>query len=105
MNNCTALVPLVDETAEFRKFERQTDARRAAEERQRCEVDARLSEAERRRRRELRRVFRRVRACVMGMLATLCAISAVLLWSPEAPLPAVFPALCAVLAVWNGIRR
>lgn len=105
MNNCTALVPLVDEAAEFRHFERQTDARRAAEERQRREVDARLSEAERRRRKELRRVFRRVRACVMGMLATLCAISAVLLWSPEAPLSASFPALCAVLAVWNGIRR
>ena len=105
MNNCTALVPLVDETAEFRKFERQTDARRAAEARQRQEVEARLSEAERRRRKELRRVFRRFRACVMGMLATLCAISAVLLWSPEAPLSAVFPALCAVLAVWNGIRR
>lgn len=105
MNNCTALVPAVDEAAEFRHFERQTDARRAAEARQRQEVEARLSEAERRRRRELRRVFRRVRACVMGMLATLCAISAVLLWSPEAPLPAVFPALCAVLAVWYGIRR
>ena len=105
MNNCTALVPLVDEAAEFRRFERQTDARRAAEERQRREVDARLSEAERRRRRELRRVFRRVRACIMGMLATLCVISAVLLWNPTAPLPAVFPALCAVLAVWNGIRR
>lgn len=105
MNHCTALVPLVDEAAEFRHFERQTDARRAAEERQRHEVDARLSEAERRRRKELRRVFRRVRACVMGMLATVCAISAVLLWSPEAPLPAVFPALCSALAVWNGIRR
>ena len=50
MNNCTALVPLVDETAEFRKFERQTDARRAAEARQRQEVEAHLSEAERRRR-------------------------------------------------------
>ena len=112
MSNCTALVPLVDEAAEFRHFERQTDARRAAEERQRREVDARLSEAdarlseaERRRRKELRRVFRRVRACVMGMLATVCAISAVLLWSPEAPLSAVFPALCSALAVWNGIRR
>ncbi len=99
MNHCTALVPLVDEAAEFRHFERQTDARRAAEERQRREVDARLSEAER------RRIVRRTRACIMGMLATVCAISAVLLWSPEAPLPAVFPALCAVLAVWNGIRR
>lgn len=105
MNKCTALVPAVDEAAEFRHFERQTDARRAAEERQRREVDARLSEAERRRRKELRRVFRRVRACVMGMLATLCAISAVLLWNPAAPLPAVFPALCSLLAVWNGIRR
>ena len=105
MNHCTALVPLVDEAAEFRHFERQTDARRAAEERQRREVDARLSEAERRRRKELRRVFRRVRACVMGMLATVCAISAVLLWSPEAPLAAIFPALCSALAVWNGIRR
>ena len=41
MNHCTALVPLVDEAAEFRHFERQTDARRAAEERQRREVDAR----------------------------------------------------------------
>ena len=105
MNNCTALVPLVDEAAEFRHFERQTDARRAAEERQRREVDARLSEAERRRRKETRRILRRTRACVMGMLATLCAISTVLLWNPAAPLPAIFPALCAVLAVWNGIRR
>ena len=105
MNHCTALVPLVDEAAEFRHFERQTDARRAAEARQRHEVEARCTEAERRRRKEHHRIFRRVRACVMGMLATLCAISAVLLWSPEAPLPAVFPALCAVLAVWDGIRR
>lgn len=105
MNNCTALVPTVDEAAEFRKLERQTDARRAAEARQRHEVEARCTEAERRRRKEHHRIFRRVRTCIMGMLATLCAISAVLLWSPEAPLPAVFPALCAVLAVWTGIRR
>ena len=105
MNNCTALVPLVDENAEFRKFERQTDARRAAEARQRQEVEARLSEAERRRRKDIRRILRRTRACIMGMLANLCAISVVLLWSPEAPLPAVFPALCSLLAVWNGIRR
>lgn len=105
MNNCTALVPLVDENAEFRKFERQTDARRAAEARQRQEVEARLSEAERRRRKETRRILRRTHACIMGMLATLCAISAVLLWNPAAPLPSIFPALCAVLAVWNGIRR
>lgn len=105
MNNCTALVPLVDEAAEFRNFERQTDARRAAEERQRREVDARLSEAERRRRRETRRIVRRTRACIMGMLATVCAISAVLLWNPEAPLAAIFPALCSALAVWTGIRR
>lgn len=105
MNHCTALVPLVDEAAEFRHFERQTEARRAEEARRRNEAEARLSEAERRRRRELHRVFRRVHACVMGMLATLCAVSAVLLWSPEAPLSAIFPALCAVLAVWNGIRR
>lgn len=105
MNNCTALVPLVDEAAEFRHFERQTEARRAAEERQRREVGARLSEAERRRRRETRRIVRRTRACIMGMLATVCAISAVLLWNPEAPLAAIFPALCSALAVWNGIRR
>lgn len=105
MNHCTSLVPLVDEAAEFRHFERQTDARRAAEERQRREVDARLSEAERRRRKDIRRILRRTRACVMGMLATLCAISAVLLWNPAAPLPAIFPALCSLLAVWNGIRR
>lgn len=105
MNNCTSLVPLVDEAAEFRHFERQTEARRAAEERQRREVDARLSEAERRRRRKTRRIVRRTRACIMGMLATVCAISAVLLWNPEAPLAAIFPALCSVLAVWNGIRR
>lgn len=105
MNHCTALVPLVDEAAEFRHFERRTEARRAAEARQRHEVDARLSEAERRRRKETRRILRRTRACIMGMLATLCAISAVLLWSPEAPLPAIFPALCSLLAVWNGIRR
>lgn len=105
MNNCTALVPTVDEAAEFRKLERQTDARRAAEARQRHEVEARCTEAERRRRKERHRIFRRVRTCIMGMLATLCAISAVLLWNPTAPLSAVFPALCAVLAVWNGIRR
>lgn len=105
MNNCTALVPLVDETAEFRKFERQTDARRAAEARQRQEVEAHLSEAERRRRKDIRRILRRTRACIMGMLATLCAISAVLLWNPAAPLPSIFPVLCSLLAVWNGIRR
>ena len=105
MNHCTSLVPLVDEAAEFRHFERQTDARRAAENRQRQEVEARLSEAERRRRKDIRRILRRTRACVMGMLATLCAISAVLLWNPAAPLPAIFPALCSLLAVWNGIRR
>lgn len=105
MNHCTALVPLVDEAAEFRHFERQTDARRAAEARQRQEVEARLSEAERRRRKDIRRILRRTRACIMGMLATLCAISAVLLWNPAAPLPSIFPVLCSLLAVWNGIRR
>lgn len=105
MNHCTALVPLVDEAAEFRHFERQTDARRAAEARQRQEVEARLSEAERRRRKETRRILRRTRACIMGMLATVCAISAVLLWNQEAPFAAIFPALCSALAVWNGIRR
>ena len=105
MNKCVALVPVIDETAEFCKFERRTDERRAREARQRREVEARISEAERRRRREIRRLLRRVRSCIMGLAATLCAFCSVLLWNAENPPPAVCPALFAVIAIWLGVKK
>ena len=105
MNKCLAIVPVIDATSEFCKFERRTDERRAREARQRCEVEARISEAERRRRKETRRLLRRVRSCIMGIIATFCGFCAVLLWSAANPLPAVFPALFSVLAIWIGVRK
>lgn len=105
MNKCVALVPVIDETAEFCKFERRTDERRAREARQRHEVEARISEAERRRRKEIRRLLRRVRSCIMGIVATFCGFCSVLLWNAENPLPAVFPALFAVIAIWVGVKK
>lgn len=105
MSKCVAIVPVIDEAAEFRKFERQTDERRAREARQRHEVESRISEAERRRRKEIRKLLRRVRSCIMGVIATFCALCAVLLWNAANPLPSVFPALFAIMAIWVGVSK
>lgn len=105
MNKCVSIVPVIDEAAEFRKFAQQTDARRAREARQRHEIETRLNEGARRRRKEIRRLLRRVRSCIMGTVAAFCALCAVLLWNAANPLPSIFPALFAVMAIWIGVRK
>lgn len=105
MNKCTALIPLPDEAAEFRGFERRTDARRAAEARHQREAESRAAEAERLRRKETRRIIHNCKLLFLGMASACCGICAVLAWRASYPALAIFPAALALLAIWAGVRK
>lgn len=94
----------VDEPGEFRAFAAQTDRRK-----RRAEADVQEQLLERKRqqreaRQERRRIMRNCMALCLGMVATCCAISAVLAWQATYPALAIFPAALAGLAICAGVR-
>lgn len=113
MNNNTQIIPIgkridhvyVDEPGEFAAFAAQTDSRKRREAE---DVQESLKERNRQRREarhERRRIVHNCTLLCLGMVATCCAISAVLAWQASYPALAVFPAALALLAIWAGVRR
>lgn len=113
MNNNTQIIPIgkridhvyVDEPEDFRVLAAATDRRK---QREAEDVQESLRERNRQRREarhERRRIVHNCTLLCLGMVATCCAISAVLAWQASYPALAVFPAALALLAIWSGVRR
>lgn len=104
----TNLIPVnavrVDEPSEFRALEERTIARCIREAEQTAESRRAERRAAKERRAERRRIARNVKLLCLGMIATCCGISAVLISRASYPALAVFPAALALLSLWQGVK-
>lgn len=104
----TNLMPVnavrVDEPSEFRALAERTTARCIREAEQTAELNRAERQAAKERRAERRRIARNVKLLCLGMIATCCGISAVLISRASYPALAVFPAALALLSLWQGVK-
>lgn len=112
MENNTQIIPIskrvdhvyVDEPEDFRVLAAATDRRKQQEAES---VQESLKERNRQRRearQERRRIVHNCTLLCLGMVATCCAISAVLAYRTSYSALAIFPAALELLAIWVGVR-
>lgn len=94
----------VDEPSEFRAFAEKTDENMRYFADEAAKQLARKHQACREARKQRRRIIRNCKLILLGIVASGCAIAAVLIWRASYPALAIFPAALAVISLAKGVK-
>lgn len=103
MNARTQIVPidLIDEEAEFRRFERHTDARRLCEEISAEELLRARNRQKRVHREQRKKLMRNCKLMLLGAVSAVC-ITVAIAALQNSPVLAAFPVLVAIISLARG---
>lgn len=103
MNARTQIIPIdhIDEEAEFRRFERCTEARRLCEEISAEELLRARNRQKRAQREQRRKIAHNCKLMLLGAVSAACITVSIAAWQ-NSPVLAVFPILLAIIALYRG---